>query len=671
MLHALVLALAIWFALWSIALAPFYPFSALKLGIQILEEVGPVAALTLLRLGFLRQASLVYLGGAWVFATVVIALNGGVRSPDQAFYVALPILATWLLGYRAALWTARVLGSALVFAYIELAGVHFVDIVPGTPLGIWAGVLLQVILIAAVPVAQFLRDLQEALSESRQTQAELRDYKEHLEQLVQQRTAELVAAHDQALAANRAKSTFLAHMSHELRTPLNAILGFSEMVLRRANLSDQDRADLTTVGQSGEHLLELIDDVLDMAKVETGRISVESAPLGLHLLVTETIAMLRERAEAKNLQLLLEISSRTPEFIRSDAGKLRQVLTNLVGNAVKYTEAGRVIVRVDCRIEGDSTIGTVVLDVEDTGIGIAAEDQARIFDPFFQAAKARNTKGTGLGLSITRNFVQLLGGTIQVDSDPGRGSRFRVEVPVCTAQAVEVEAADSSHDPVLSLEPGQPEFRILVVEDQKENSVLLQRLLQEVGFQVRLAEDGAQAIDGFRAWHPHFIWMDIRLPVMSGLEAAARIRELEGGRDIKIIALTASAFASQRDEVLAAGFDGFLRKPYRRGEIFDCMARHLGVHYVYKSGPEKTDALVPVALHPAELAAIPEGVREELENAVISLNARRIMAAVSRVAEQDATLGDALARLAGKYRYTAILDALLGCKKSSVANRSA
>jgi CheY-like chemotaxis protein len=258
-----------------------------------------------------------------------------------------------------------------------------------------------------------------------------------------------------------------------------------------------------------------------------------------------------------------------------------------------------------------------------------------------------------------------LGGTIQVESSPGRGSRFRVEVPVYPAEAVETRAPDSSREQVLSLEPGQPDKRILIVEDQKENWVLLQRLLEEAGFQVRVAEDGLQAVEAFRVWRPHFIWMDLRLPGMDGMEAARRIRELDGGRDVKIVALTASAFASQREEVLAAGFDGFLRKPYRREEIFNYVAQQLGVRYVYSAAPKKTGGQLPFTLRPEDLASIPEPVREELEHAVISLNAERIMAAVGQVSAHDATLGNVLRRFAGKYQYTSILHALQRCKKSS------
>jgi len=639
-------------------LLPLYPNVPVRLLVAVLNEVGPVAALVLLRMGSLRRAALVYLICAWAMCTVVIALNGGIRSPGQVHYVTLPILATWLLGYEAALWTAGLcLCSALVFALLELVGINLARIIPLTPLAIWSR-LFQVILIGAVPVAQVLRALRESLARSLQTEQELQEYKEHLEQLVQQRTAELVEARDQATAANRAKSIFLANMSHELRTPLNAILGFSALVRADANLSNQHRKDLAVVGSSGDHLLGLIDDVLDMTRIETGGIRVEVASVDLLNIVNDTLDMLREQAEEKNLQLILDVSSRSPQFVRLDPGKLRQVLTNLVGNAVKYTDEGSVVLRVDAKPGNNAQDVLLVLDVEDTGIGINPEDQSRIFDPFVQVGATRTSKGTGLGLSISRKFVEILGGTIQVQSTPGRGSRFHVELPAQTAEMSNVIVETTNVQQVVGLEQGQPDYRILIVEDQRENWLLLKRLLQAAGFRVRRAGDGAQAIQTFEAWRPHFIWMDLGLPVLGGLEAAQRIRELKGGREVKIVAVTASAFASQREEVLAAGLDDFLRKPYRPADIFDCMARHLSVRYVYGASPQAPARDLLVTLRPDDLAALPAALLDELRSAIISLDREQIVLLISRVSEQNPSLGSALERLADMFAYTPILQAL-------------
>ena len=385
-----------------------------------------------------------------------------------------------------------------------------------------------------------------------------------LETQVAERTRELEIAKDAAERANKAKSSFLAHMSHELRTPLNSILGFSAMVRDAPELSEKHREDLATVCRSGEHLLGLIDDVLDTAKIEAGRVTLNHASFDLGDLVRDCIVMMRVRASDKGLELFLHSDPIVPRFVRSDAGKLRQVLVNLIGNAVKFTERGSVTVRLNARRMDASRDIRLILEVEDTGIGIAPEDQARIFDVFVQAGQTSTQKGTGLGLSITQQFVHMMGGSIHVESSIGKGSLFRVELPVQEAEESEAVAANDDRGQVVGLAPGQPDYRILIVEDKRENWLLLQRLLEDAGFQVQVAEDGAQGVEMFRTWQPHLIWMDIRLPVMGGLEATGRIRALEGGRRVKIVALTASAFAQQREEVLAAGLDDFLRKPYRR-----------------------------------------------------------------------------------------------------------
>jgi signal transduction histidine kinase/ligand-binding sensor domain-containing protein/CheY-like chemotaxis protein len=481
-----------------------------------------------------------------------------------------------------------------------------------------------------------------------------------LEREVAERTVELKAAKESAEVAkeaaetaNRAKSAFLSHMSHELRTPLNAILGFARL-LREGGASETQRGDLDIIHRSGEHLLGLINDVLDIAKIESGRATVEIAPCDLGRLVRDVTDMMRVRAAEKNLELRLEQPPDVPQFVETDAKKLREMLINLVGNAVKHTEKGSVTLRLNSKTGPDAGHVRLSFEVQDTGIGIAPEDQERIFEPFVQVGKETRQKGTGLGLAITRQFAVLLGGSIRVSSTPGEGSIFRLEFPVTEAAPVVTE---SSAEREYVLEVGQPECRILVVDDDPENRGLLQRLLERAGFQVRVADGGAQGVEMFGSWRPHFVWMDLRMPEVDGPEAAQRIRALEGGRDVKISAVTASELTHS-----AAGMDDLVHKPYRARDIFETMARHLSVRYRSSDATLAPVAESPGVLRAEALAALPEGLRAELTNAVISLNISRITPVIKRISEIDPVLGSALKFHADRFAFTKVLQALQDSK---------
>jgi signal transduction histidine kinase/DNA-binding NarL/FixJ family response regulator len=469
---------------------------------------------------------------------------------------------------------------------------------------------------------------------------------------------------EKAEAANLAKSKFLASMSHELRTPLNAILGFSHIMRDDIHRSAEDRKTLDIINKSGEHLLTLINDVLDMAKVEAGQLSVENTVLDLGEMVRDITDLMRGRAEDKGLQLLLDQSSEFPHFVKSDGAKLRQVLINLVGNAVKFTERGGVTLRLNARPADAPERLLLIVEVEDSGVGITAEDQERIFDPFVQATSLTLQKGTGLGLAIARTYVKLMDGRINVESTPGKGSIFRMEVPVERAEESEVRGAEIKRQRVLGLEPGQPECRILIVEDQMENWLLLRRLMEDAGFSVRVAGNGKEGVEAFQEWRPHFIWMDIRMPIMDGLEATRRIRELDGGREVKIVALTASVFKEERDNVVAAGMDDLIRKPYRSEEVFDCLVHQLGVIFVREEAPT-TAAMTPTTpLRPEALTTLSPELRQELTAALVSLDVARITKIIQRISEADPALGDTLAQHTNRLSYTDILKALKAVRAS-------
>jgi signal transduction histidine kinase/ActR/RegA family two-component response regulator len=583
-LHTLVLALAIWFTLWSIVTLPLYPDRTgmlLRVRFVIVAELVPVATLVLLRLGYFRQAALFYLAGQWVHATYRIAISGSIQVTSTAYYITLPILATWLLGFREAFWTAGVcLGSALIFA---LSQGHN-SVLPGaslsTPLLIWAN-LVPLILTGVAPIAHILRTLRETLAQSRSTQKELQQYKQLLERLVEQRTAELVVARDQALAASEAKSAFLATVSHELRSPLNTILLLSEPACIDAGASDACRQDLDLIQRSGTHLLHLINDILDSARIEAGQIVVENEPFDLRKFIREARDLMQVRAEEKSLDLHVEEMPGWPRFVQADRAKLRHILINLIDNAIKYTDRGTVTLRGDASPAESANRLWLSFEIADTGIGIASQDQARIFEPFTRLGNVAARKGTGLGLSITRQYVLALGGRISVESVLGEGSHFRVDVPVDLVADGGSDSAAIQKPRVACLAPGQPDCRVLIVDDRPEDRLVLRRILEDAGFLVQAAETGESGVEMFQAWRPHFIWMDRRLPLMDGLETTRRIRSLDGGRDVRIAGVSASAFPSEREEILAAGLDDFVRKPYVPNDIFDCMARHIGVRYAY------------------------------------------------------------------------------------------
>ena len=487
-----------------------------------------------------------------------------------------------------------------------------------------------------------------------ENQTALQRYKNQLEETVQQRTAELLLARDAAQAANKAKSSFLANMSHELRTPLNAILGFSSMMRRDPQASASQCANLDIINRSGEHLLTLINDVLEVAKIEAGRMQLEIAPFDLGSMVRDVVDMMQLRAQEKGLQLLIDQTSEFPRYIKGDEARLRQILVNLVSNAVKFTEHGGVTLRLGVKQNAREHL---LIEVEDSGPGIPQEDQSRLFEPFVQLAEGAAQRGTGLGLTITRQFVQLMGGDITVESTVGKGSLFRVNLPLELANTADLpEPERRLHGEVLGIEPGQQAWRILIVEDQPENQLLLQRLMSNIGLETKVAENGAQGLDIFREWHPHFIWMDRRMPVMDGIEATQRIRQLPDGGAVKIVAVTASAFKEQQQELFDAGMDDFVRKPYRFEEIYDCMTRLLGIKFIYQS--DSAEQAAPATLTPAMLAALPSTLRKELKESLESLDNERITAAIRQAGKIDTDLGLALTGLVEYFNYPAILDAL-------------
>lgn len=456
-----------------------------------------------------------------------------------------------------------------------------------------------------------------------------------------------------AEAANRAKSVFLSNMSHELRTPLNAILGYAQLLSRQDGLTAQQRRQINVMHASGEHLLTLIGDILDLSKIEAQKLSLALAPMSPMALFEQVVDITRPRALQKGLDLRLELGTPFPAWVRGDESRLRQVLLNLLANAIKFTPSGSVVLRASY---GAGHGQTLVCEVTDTGIGIPHDQLDAIFEPFTQLTPdAQGREGVGLGLPISRSLVSLMGGTLSVSSVPGEGSTFRLAValPETPAHRPSGTTDDRNISGYLGVRR-----HILVVDDNPVNAVLLQDILTPLGFDVRIASGGQEALQLAQATRPDLILLDLVMPQWDGVATLQALRADTQLSAVPVIGLSASNADGDRKQAFVDACNAFLKKPVQLGELLPTLQRLLHLTWQRTADDAPSTATTTATLQPAALAAQSTAWRAALTEAALSLDGEKMHGLIAQIASTNAALAAALSEMVDRFDYQAILDAL-------------
>jgi PAS domain S-box-containing protein len=535
--------------------------------------------------------------------------------------------------------------------------------------------------------------LMQDVTERKRAEAELREYQEHLKDLVKARTAELeetnkqlqdeirerkqleadlIKARESAESANRAKSSFLANMSHGIRTPMNAILGYAQILDRDPGIDETQREYIEIINRSGEHLLGLINDILEMSKIEAGRATLNVEEFDFSAMLDDLEAMFRARTSEKKVSLQIVRNGLVPRQIYGDSGKIREVMINLLGNALKFTDSGGITVRVASpEVSGNSAERILSVEVEDTGYGIAPEEMRTAFEPFEQTRCGRfQRSGTGLGLPISREYARMMGGDLVAESVVGKGSRFLFTFRARAGGVPDgVCEQATARRQVVGLAPGRPCPRLLVVDDDEASREALTLHLEMIGFAVRQARDGAEAISVFSEWRPDAVLMDLWMPEMGGLEATRRIKAMPGGSETAVLTVTASVLEESEREATEAGSDGFIRKPFKKEQVFDELKRVLGVEYVYQEQAwlAEEDALED---YPDEVADMPAELAGELAEAAKAGDGARLRRLIEDNLDcLSSDIRENLPALANNYEYSKIIRMLGRAKDARETSR--